>query len=84
MRSITKVYDLDTGLGGINQDNWINIDYNLSGSGSGINDMAFLVPISAFAGYSPDTYVYLYSRVRLRRLGPSSGSAYCGPNGHPE
>jgi hypothetical protein len=58
----TKVYDLDWGgTPATSADNWVNIDYNLSGSGSGKFDMTFYVPTSYFAGYSADSYVYLYS-----------------------
>jgi hypothetical protein len=66
----TKVYDLDWGggLGSTTQnkdgsnDNWINIDYNLSGGGSGKADMVFYVPTTNFTGYTSDSYVYLYSQ----------------------
>lgn len=50
----TKVFDLDTAT----SDNWIQIDYNLSGQGSGSSDMVFYLPYSYLSGAN---YVYLFS-----------------------
>jgi hypothetical protein len=72
-----KVYDLDTGA-----DNWINIDYNLNGGGSGIADMVVYIPTSYFAGYSANSYVYLYSQFGC--AGSSTTTTYvssCNPAG---
>lgn len=66
----TKVYDLDNG-----SDNWINIDYNLSGGGSGIADMVAYIPTSYFAGYSSSSYVYLYSQFGCAS---PNGNGVCG------
>ena len=49
----TKIYDMDSGA-----DNWVQIDYNISGGGSGKSDMVFYLPYSQFSGAK---YVYLYS-----------------------
>lgn len=54
----TKVYDLDNG-GGANPDNWVQIDYNVSGGGSGQSDMVFYLPYNLLAG---SKYVYLFSQ----------------------
>jgi hypothetical protein len=51
----TKVYDMETGNG----DNWVNMDYNLVGGGSGYGDMVLFVPDSA--AFANNQYVYLYS-----------------------
>ena len=49
----TKVYDLDaTG------DNYVQLDYNRIGKGSGSSDLVFYYPIAAFTG----TYVNLFSQ----------------------
>lgn len=50
----TKVFDLDTA----SSDNWVQLDYSLSGQGSGSSDMVFFLPYSYLAGAN---YVYLFS-----------------------
>jgi len=55
----TLKYDMDAGPGG---DSSILMDYsNFSGSGNGV-DLQALVPVTNFAGVSPDSFVYLYSK----------------------
>ena len=54
----TKVYDLDS-MTSNSPDNWINLDYNLVGGGSGYGDMVLFVPDSA--AFANNQYVYLYS-----------------------
>jgi hypothetical protein len=49
----TKVFDLD-----LPTNNYIL--YDDANSGSGQADIAFFIPVSAFAGLSPDTYIYMY------------------------
>jgi len=51
----TQRYDMDFG-----GDNWVKIDSELN-AGSGRGDMRVFVPVSFFAGSSPDDFVYLYS-----------------------
>jgi len=51
----TKVYDMETNNG----DNWVNMDYNLVGGGSGWGDMVLFVPDSPL--FANNQYVYLYS-----------------------
>jgi hypothetical protein len=51
----TKVYDMETG----NADNWVNLDYNLVGGGSGYGDMVLYVPDSPL--FASNQYIYLYS-----------------------
>jgi hypothetical protein len=51
----TKVYDMETNNG----DNWVNMDYNLVGGGSGYGDMVLFVPDSPL--FANNQYVYLYS-----------------------
>jgi hypothetical protein len=51
----SKVYDMETNNG----DNWVNMDYNLVGGGSGWGDMVLFVPDSA--AFANNQYVYLYS-----------------------
>lgn len=54
-----EVYDMDNIPGG---DASLLMDYsNFSGSGHGV-DLQALVPVSNFAGYTPDSFVYLYSK----------------------
>ena len=50
----TKIYDLDAGA-----DNYVQLDYNLSGGGSGSSNMVFYLPDSLFGNYK---YVYLFSQ----------------------
>jgi hypothetical protein len=50
----TKVYDMDTAL----SDNFVQLDYGVSGQGSGSSDMVFYIPRSLLTG----SYVYLYSQ----------------------
>ncbi|WP_137936290.1 hypothetical protein [Chitinivorax sp. B] len=55
----TEVYDMDNIPGG---DASLLMDYtNFSGSGKGV-DLQALVPVSNFAGYTADSFVYLYSK----------------------
>lgn len=55
----TEIYDMDNIPGG---DASLLMDYsNFSGSGNGV-DLQALVPVSNFAGYTPDSFVYLYSK----------------------
>jgi len=49
-----KIYDLDTA----SSDNYVQLNYNLSSSGSGSSDMVFYLPDKLFSGYQ---YVYLFS-----------------------
>jgi hypothetical protein len=79
--SLYKAWDLDTGA-----DNWINIDYNLSGGGSGKADMVFYVPTSYFAGYTADSYVYLYSQFGCvaKQQDVTVTTSYCGSPGNPD
>jgi hypothetical protein len=51
----TKLFDLDLPV-----DNYIL--YNDANSGSGQADIAFFIPVSAFAGVSPDAYIYMYQK----------------------
>jgi len=51
----TKIYDMDTSLA----DNYVQLNYNLSGQGSGSSDMVFYLPSALFGNYQ---YVYLYSQ----------------------
>ena len=54
----TKVYDMDS-MSSNSPDNWVNLDYNLVGGGSGWGDMVLFVPDSA--AFANNQYVYLYS-----------------------
>jgi hypothetical protein len=67
------VYSLDTGLctgdcstadGWAYKNNWIKLDYNLIGGGSGTGDMAAYIPNVFFAAQdtTANPYVYLYSQ----------------------
>jgi hypothetical protein len=58
---LTLRYDLDAG-GATRGSNWVLLDYNRNGQGSGTGDMALLVPLSFFAGAAPTDYLYLYSK----------------------
>ena len=49
-----KIYDLDTA----SSDNYVQLNYNLSSSGSGSGDMVFYLPSALFGSYK---YVYLFS-----------------------
>jgi hypothetical protein len=49
----TKLFDLD-----LPKDSYILYDDKNSGSGQG--DIAFFIPTSAFAGVSPNDYIYMY------------------------
>jgi len=51
----SKVYDMENN----NADNWINLDYNLVGGGSGWGDMVLFVPNNPL--FATNQYVYLYS-----------------------
>ena len=46
--SATKVYDMDSPVGLLTANNWVKLDYALSGSGSGRADMLMYVPDSYF------------------------------------
>ncbi|HKW01800.1 MAG TPA: PEP-CTERM sorting domain-containing protein [Vicinamibacterales bacterium] len=54
LNGATKVFDLDTA----GSDNWVQLDYTLSGQGSGSSDMVFFLPYSYLAG---SDFVYLFS-----------------------
>jgi len=72
------VYDLDAGT----VDNWILLDMNLSGSGSGKLDMIALIPDNNFkdsTGAYLGNWVYLYSK-----FGESETSAYPNTSGFEE
>jgi len=69
----TMVYNLDTGLCTTNcnqttnwssTDNWIKLNYDLIGGGSGQGDMVAYVPDAYFQAGNPSAnpYVYLYSQ----------------------
>ena len=62
----TEVYNMDTG-----GDNWVKLDYSVSGSGSGRADMLMYVPNSYFtgAGATDSTYIVLYSQFGLQGNG---------------
>ena len=65
-------------------DNWINIDYNLSGGGSGKADMVVYIPTSYFAGTGIDSnsYVYLYSQFGCASSSTATTyTASCNPAG---
>ena len=52
----TLRYDLDLG-----QDSYILLDHN-NAEGSGKSDMSAFIPLSLFAGASPDDFLYFYSK----------------------
>jgi len=60
----TKIYDLDTYDNPLTpgNDNYIQLDYALKGSGSGSSDMVFYLADSLFTNHNPNSYVYLYSQ----------------------
>lgn len=60
----TKVYDMDNPAGTPTPNNWVKMDYNLSGSGSGRVDMLMYVPDSYFTagGANSSSYVVMYSK----------------------
>jgi len=57
MSGSTPRYNMDVGADG---DSEVLLNYSIN-SGSGSGDMFLYVPTSAFAGASPDDFVYLYS-----------------------
>ena len=74
LSSATKIWDMDPALqtssapagtttgtvsGAPTGDNWINLDYVLTGGGSGYGDMVMYIPNELF---STQKYVYLYSQ----------------------
>ena len=83
----TMVYDLDDYLqstAGPSIDNWLLLDYGLSGQGSGRADMIMLVPDSYFTAAvaaGEGSYLYLYTQTGL--LGVVGDRDY-GDNGNPE
>lgn len=60
----TKVYDMDIPAGSPTPDNWVKLNYSLSGSGSGRADMLMYVPDSYFTagGATASSYVVMYSK----------------------
>lgn len=60
----TKIYDTDTPSGSPTSNNWVKLDYTLSGSGSGRADMLMYVPDSYFmaGGATTSSYVVMYSK----------------------
>jgi len=64
----TQVYDMEPGTA----DNWVNLNYNLVGGGSGYGDMVLYVPNVGFNS----TYVYLYSEFGCG--GTFTASMSCG------
>jgi hypothetical protein len=56
----TEIYDMDTST----SDNYVQLNYNLNGQGSGASDMIFYLPDSLFTndGDGPNQYVYLFSQ----------------------
>jgi hypothetical protein len=65
----TRVYAMETGGTG---NNWVNLDYNLIGGGSGSGDMVLYVPNVGFNS----TYTYLYSEFGCG--GTFTASFSCG------
>jgi hypothetical protein len=63
------VFDLDS-----LQDNVVLYDDKVSGSGQG--DIAFFVPVSAFEGALPDTYVYMYQEFGNHNVSYGAGGGY--------
>jgi hypothetical protein len=70
----TQVYDMETG----NTDNWVNLDYNLVGGGSGKGDMVLFVPDSPL--FTSNSYVYLYSEFGCGATFTASMSCGNGAN----
>jgi hypothetical protein len=68
----TQVYDMEPGTA----DNWVNLDYNLVGGGSGYGDMVLYVPNVGFNS----TYVYLYSEFGCGATFTASMSCGNGSN----
>ena len=59
----TLRYGMDVGMDSrVELDGGLNPQLQGPGGGSGAGDMVMLVPVSMFAGATPDTFVYLYSR----------------------
>ncbi len=54
----TKIWDLQA-----NNTSGSRIQVMAEGSGSGVDDVNFLIPISLFSGYSPNAYVYIFSKL---------------------
>jgi hypothetical protein len=57
LAALTHVFDLDAG-----GDVSVKLKATLN-SGSGSGDMALLIPVSAFAGADPNSFLYLYSKM---------------------
>jgi len=68
----TKVFDLD-----LPTDNYIL--YDDLNRGSGQADIAFFIPVTAFAGLSPSTYIYMY-----QHFGSYSAADYMTQGGFEE
>jgi hypothetical protein len=66
---LSPVFDMDAG-----GDRTVLLNYQLN-HGSGSGDMYLLVPNAAFAGQSPDSYVYLYSKMGVR-AGASANAGF--------
>lgn len=60
----TKVYDMDAPAGIPTANNWVKLNYSLSGSGSGRADMLMYVPDSKFTlgGATAASYVVMYTK----------------------
>lgn len=69
----TEVYNMDSG-----GDNWVKLDYSLSGSGSGRADMLMYVPDSVFAGATANTYIVLYSQFGVQGDGSNGLDSSAG------
>lgn len=67
----TKRFDLD-----LPSDSYILYDDQNSGSGQG--DIAFFIPVSAFAGANPSDYVYMYQQWGLHVSADFDGSTQGG------
>lgn len=60
-----KVYDMDTST----VDNWVQLSYNLSGTGASKADMLMYVPNANFANASAGSYIVLYSKFGVQGSG---------------
>jgi hypothetical protein len=74
----TKVYDMDLPVGDPDADNWVKLNYSLSGSGSGRADMLMYVPDSFFTagGATSESYIVLFSEFGVQ--GDGNGSSANG------
>ena len=66
---LTLRYDMDAGA-----NNTVLLDYKRNSGGSGIADMALLIPSSVFLGANVNDTVYLYSRFGGDVTGASADS----------